>query len=448
MDLVVGLGITGKSVLRYFSLLQQPVLAYETRADFDFSQLAKEYPTVKFAAGSLPSAWRKKINRVIISPGVPHNQAWLQELKQQGVEVVGDIELFVRATGKPIISITGSNGKSTVATLCAEILTKAGYKVGLGGNIGEPALNFLMSDEEFDVFVLELSSFQLETTYSLHSKASTILNLSPDHLDRYPNYAAYVQAKLRILNDSEQVVLPQELAEFMQLSSAKQKHLFGLDESDLTDLRLCEIEGKQYICLHRKKIIAVEKMKLQAPHQVLNAMAAIALCASFVEDKDVFVQVLADFSGLEHRTELVAEVDSVKWINDSKGTNVGATLAAIESLGAQLSSSLPGKIILLAGGLAKEMSFAELVPAIKSHVSEVLLFGKDASLIAEATKEVAPTEIFAEMSEAIARANSLTRPGSVVLLSPACASLDQFKNYQQRGEVFKQAVLQIVGEQK
>lgn len=446
MDLVVGLGVTGKSVLRYFALMHQPVYAYETRADFDFSALEKQFPTAKFAAGELPKAWKKQVKRVIISPGVPHNQIWLQELKQQGAEVIGDIELFVRATSVPIIAITGSNGKSTVATLCAQLLAAGGFSVGLGGNIGEPALNFLMAEQEYDVFVLELSSFQLDTTYSLHSKAATILNLSPDHLDRYPNYEAYVQSKLKILHDSEQVVLPQELADLMHLSSGKNNYIFGLNNSLPADVSVQMKDGKEFIYFADQPLLPVESLKLQAPHQVLNAMAAIALCSSFELDNQVIAQVLQEFAGLEHRTELVAEIDGVRWINDSKGTNVGATLAAIESLGAQLAAE--NKIILLAGGLAKDMSFAELVPGVQKFVGSVLLFGRDANLIAEATKDFVPTEVFDEMSEAVARAQALTRSGWTVLLSPACASQDQFKNYQQRGEVFKQLVWEIAGEAK
>jgi UDP-N-acetylmuramoylalanine--D-glutamate ligase len=434
MYLVAGLGQTGQSVLRYFSRLNEVCLAYDTRTGFDTKVLEKQFPKVKFSTGSLPSQWASKIHCIVLSPGISKSEPWVNELVQSGIEVIGDIELFARSVSNPIVAITGSNGKSTVTTLVGEVLSLAGYQVGLGGNIGVPALDLLTEETvDYDVFVLELSSFQLETTYSLQAKTGTILNISEDHMDRYDSIEDYITAKLSLLKMTEIVVLPDDY----KIALKNQPVLtFGL--SSQADYGLVTVKQKQYLSEAGQPLIPVEAMTLQGGHHQLNALAVMALCAPFNISAPIFEQVLRQFKGLPHRTQVIAQYEEVLWINDSKGTNVGATITAIETLGPSL-KNLKKPLILIAGGVGKDADFSGLQHSIEVYVSHTLVFGQAKLDIAKCLPVHSVTQV-EDLKEAIAYAALRVKMGGTVLFSPACASFDQFENYIDRGEKFEKWV--------
>jgi UDP-N-acetylmuramoylalanine--D-glutamate ligase len=413
--LVAGLGLSGESALRFLQEKQQACIAFDTRENFDFSNLQKQFPEVTFYSKKLPENEINKISEVILSPGIPLKSSWLEPFRKNKCPIVGDIELFARhlnSTKKPVIAITGSNGKSTVTSLVAQILQKAGYKVGMGGNIGLPALDLLLDGQAYDVYVLELSSFQLETTFSLTPTAATILNICEDHMDRYDSIEAYVQAKKRIFNGAKKAVLP------------------------LTDKRFYSISDASYFS--DKKNALTENMLLQGKHYQLNAQAAIALTQGFEVSDEAYKSVFQHFFGLPHRTERVAFKNGVTWINDSKGTNVGATQTAISSLAGDKN------IILIAGGVGKEADFSPLKQELTNHVKLLILFGRDAELIDKAIS-FDKTEKLKTLEQAVTSANIFAEKGDIVLFSPACASFDQFNNYEHRGDVFKKNVAEVLG---
>lgn len=434
MYLVAGLGKTGESVLRYLEWNQVEVLAFDTRESFDCSPLQERFPKVKFAAGKIPKSWQSKISTVVLSPGICVREDWVQELQALGAQVVGDIELFARAVGVPVIAITGSNGKSTVTTLVGEALKTAGYSVAVGGNIGIPALDLLIDGAEYEVFVLELSSFQLETTYSLHTISSALLNLSEDHMDRYDDMNAYLQAKLNVFNDTELAICPMDLD--CENLGLKHRRLFGLQlPTDCSHYGIVETRKGHYLARGETPLVPVEQMRLQGAHHQLNALAMMALCEPFRVAPEDFTAVLAGFSGLAHRTQEVGEFNGVRWINDSKGTNVGATLTAIESIGSQID----GKLILLAGGVGKDAEFEALAPAVAAYCRKVVLFGADRQQIADAIQSDKVEQV-ETLQQAIDIAKQNAKTGDAVLFSPACASFDQFQNYAHRGECFMEWV--------
>lgn len=415
MILVAGLGLSGKSVLRFLQKNEQACIAFDTRENFDFSSLQKQFPTVEFYTKKLRASVIDKISEVVLSPGISLKSSWLEPFKQKKCPIVGDIELFARHINhinKSVIAITGSNGKSTVTSLVAQILQEASYKVGMGGNIGLPALDLLLDGHHYDIYVLELSSFQLETTFSLSAETATILNLCEDHMDRYETIEDYIQAKKRIFKGAKKIVLPLSDKDFYSISGA--------------------------IYFDDQPSILTKNMLLHGKHYQLNAQAAIALTQGFKVTDEVYKAVFKQFSGLSHRTERVALKGGVTWINDSKGTNIGATQTAINSLAT-------GKnIILIAGGVGKEADFSPLNQQIGNHVKQLVLYGRDAELIDKAIG-FDKTEKLKTLEQAVSRANFYAEKGDIVLFSPACSSFDQFNNYEHRGESFKKIVTEVLG---
>jgi UDP-N-acetylmuramoylalanine--D-glutamate ligase len=442
MYLVAGLGVTGQSVLKYFTSQGEACYAFDTREQLDTSELQAQFPEVQFKTGQIPPSWCDKIDTIVLSPGIAKSEPWVKACIQAGKEVIGDIELFARAAGQPIVAITGSNGKSTVTTLVAEALSEAGYQVGVGGNIGCPALDLLTDDTEFNVYVLELSSFQLETTYSLQTISSTVLNISEDHMDRYVGLEDYIQAKMTVLNDTELAVLPLEF-ETLHMAKPDEEVRFGLMEAErLPEKRygLITRNGQAWLGWEAHPSVPVSAMAQQGMHHQLNALAMMALCRPFQVSDAVFEKVLSHFQGLPHRTQLVLEADGVQWINDSKGTNVGATVTAIESA----AEASKGRVILLAGGVGKDADFSELGDVVEQYCRQAVLFGRDRQLIAQSLPP-AKTVFVETLEEAIQLAKSVAKAGDIVLFSPACASFDQFKNYVERGLAFENWVHETVG---
>jgi len=448
MYLVAGLGITGQSVLRYFQAQGEPCFAYDTRDELDVSKLAQTFSEIDFATGKMPTAWINQFDTVVLSPGISVAEPWVASLRKLGKQVIGDIELFARTVGVPVIGITGSNGKSTVTTLTGMALQEAGYKVAMGGNLGEPVLDLLTDDQDYDIYVLELSSFQLETTHSLQMISSTVLNISEDHMDRYDEIEDYIQAKTKVFEDTGLAVLPEgfSVEGVIHHSPVVQ---FGLSEGFIqseSDYGLLFESEQAWLAHGEQRLVPVSDMALQGKHHQLNALAMMALCEPFEIDKAVFSKVLKAFKGLPHRTQLVVSYKSVDWINDSKGTNVGATLTAIESIGQQALHE-QGKVILLAGGVGKDADFSPLQPAVHQYCRQVIVFGRDQDQIA-AVLPHDPVERVDTLQQAVELANQMAHANDKVLFSPACASFDQFSNYVKRGEAFEEYVGELIRQQE
>ena len=336
-----------------------------------------------------------------------------------------------------MIAITGSNGKSTVTTLVGELLTASGKRCAVGGNIGVPALDLLVDGAETDIYVLELSSFQLETTEKLAASAAVVLNMSEDHMDRYQGMADYHQAKHRIFQQCRGVVVNRDDALSQPLVSDIMPRLsFGLNKADIGQFGLERIDGESWITFGTEKIIAASELKIKGQHNLANVMAALALIQLVGVDIKTVLPALHAFTGLDHRCQWLGNKAGVDFYNDSKGTNVGSTLAALYGLGPEIN----GKIWLLAGGEGKGQDFSPLASACEQFAAEVLTFGADATVIAAAVAGVCPVSQHVTLNDAFARACSVAAAGDVILLSPACASFDQFKHYVARGEYFSALV--------
>lgn len=429
--IVVGLGKTGWSVVRFLVQRGEDCLVLDQHPNPPFLKLLQQHhPNVPYLIGAIDFSMVRDAEEIIVSPGVPLDQPFLQQAQAAGIPIIGDIELFVRYAQAPIIAITGSNGKSTVTSLLGDMAAQAPFRVGVGGNIGVPALDLL--SENKDLYVLEISSFQLDSTVSLRAKGSVILNVSPDHLDRYPSLAAYRQAKLRIHDNSHFVLCNRDDVSLLNHCPPADA-TFGLDcPAQEGDYGLLFLQDRLYLAQGQEPIFPVEQLKIHGMHNVSNALAAIALADVIGVPRLAITTVLNTFNGLSHRTQWVDTLREVHYYNDSKGTNVGATQAALEGL--------PGKVVLIAGGVSKDQDFRYLRPVVERKCRAVVLFGQDAGLIAKALDNAAPLCFAKDMFEAVHVASSLAVPQDSVLLSPACASFDMFDNYVQRGEVFVEAV--------
>lgn len=432
--LVVGLGITGLSVARYLLARGENVVVTDSRENPPGLQaLRLACPQSEIVLGEFDEALFMGAERIVVSPGVSTRDGVLQHAIQQGVEVIGDIELFAQQVNAPLLAITGSNGKSTVTTLLGEMARASGVNVKVGGNLGTAALDLL--DDKAELYVLELSSFQLENLYSLKPLAAVVLNVSPDHLDRYDSFESYVQAKQIVYHNCRQVVVNRDDPQVNAMQTGHPQVVgFTLSEPAQGDYGLRSFDNDVWLCKGEKKIIRQSEVKLTGQHNLANVLAAMAIAEAAGFTMDAVLQTIRTFCGLAHRTQFVAEKNRVSWINDSKGTNVGATMAAIAGI------EVENQLILIAGGLAKDADFNNLREVVADKVRSVVLLGKDAPLIEQALQDIVPVYHARDMFDAVAIAARLAQPGDTVLLSPACASFDMFKNYQQRGEVFMQAV--------
>lgn len=431
--LVVGLGKTGLSVVRYLRALGEAVIVVDSRdIPPGLKELKAEYSDIECYTGKFDASLFVNAHRIIASPGVALSEPALRAAKNNNIEIIGDIDLFAHEVMAPVVGITGSNGKSTVTTLLALMASQAGKNSVASGNIGTPVLDSL--DDAIDLYVLELSSFQLETLQHLPMKAAVVLNISADHLDRYESLSAYAVSKQVIYENADVLVLNKddELASRVSVSKGKQIS-FTLDEPGEGEFGVCTGEAQRpYLCLAEQRLIAVDQLRIKGSHNIQNALAALALGHAIGLPLDSMLETLKEFKGLKHRTQFVAEIDEVNWFNDSKATNVGATVAAL--------TGLPGKHVLIAGGEAKGADFSDLAEAVKKYCRAVVLMGKDAEKIKAVIPGVIPVEMVTDMQGAVLAARSVARPGDNVLLAPACASFDMFENFEQRGDVFIQAV--------
>lgn len=450
--LVLGLGETGLSALRWLDK-QGAILSVADSRDNppNLDDLARNMPHVAVYTGAFKNKVLLQAEVIVISPGVALNQPAVQAAIDKGIPVISDVELFAlhRPKHAKVIGITGSNGKTTVTTLVGEICKKAGFKTMVAGNIGLPVLDAL-SMETPDIYVLELSSFQLEATSSLQLDAATVLNICEDHMDRYASIADYAAAKERILVHTKVAVLNRDDQLTMQMASNKAV-TFGLNAApNITDFGLVEGQddekAEQYLASGQRKICKASALKIAGQHNVANALAAAALCDALGIDKAIISSALLDFKGLPHRVEWVANIDGIDYYDDSKGTNVGATCAAIAGM---RKNSQPQKVVLIAGGDGKDQDFAPLAPAVQANSRAVVLIGRDAKLI-EAVLLATNVPIYhaVDLPEAVNIAKKVAKAGDAVLLSPACASFDMFKNYVHRAEVFVEAVKHLSPQNK
>lgn len=430
--LIIGLGQTGLSCVRFLVKQGYAVAIMDTREQPpELTTLQTEYPEVIVHIGGLESSWLLQADVIVISPGVDPRLPEIVAAKQAGIELVGDIELFARYANAPIVAITGSNGKSTVTTLLAEMVEQAGQTMRVGGNLGTPALD-LICDPAPDFYVVELSSFQLETVSSLNAFAATVLNISPDHLDRYDSVDDYQRAKSRIFNGDGVMVLNRDDQIVNALAIAGRNQIgFSLKDSKGVDFGVIEQDGKDWLAEGEQVLIAVDELKIVGKHNMANALAALALGSAMALPMTAMLAALKQYSGLAHRCRLVVEYNNIRWFNDSKATNVGASIAAIEGLDAN------GKIILIAGGVGKEQDFSALTQILKQAVKSVILIGRDGLLIADVVPKEVAIYFATTMQDAVNKAKAIAQAGDRVLLSPACASFDMFTGYAERGDVFE-----------
>ncbi|MBD8162310.1 UDP-N-acetylmuramoyl-L-alanine--D-glutamate ligase [Erwinia persicina] len=422
---IIGLGLTGLSCVDFFVTRGVTPRVMDTRVVPP--GLEKLPENVERWLGSLNDDWLQNADLIVASPGMALAHPSLMAAADAGVEIVGDIELFCREAQAPIVAITGSNGKSTVTTLVGEMAKAAGWQVGVGGNIGLPALMLL--DNPAQLYVLELSSFQLETTHSLQAAAATILNVTEDHMDRYPlGMQQYRAAKLRVYENAAVCVVNADDAMTMPVRGADKRCVsFG---ADVGDYHLNHQQGSTWLRVKGEKVLNTAEMNLVGQHNYTNALAALALADAVGLPRASSLKALTTFGGLPHRFQLVHEHNGVRWINDSKATNVGSTEAALNGL------QVKGTLWLLLGGDGKSADFSSLTRYLQGDRIRTYCFGRDGEALAALRPEIAvQTETLAEAVQQIA---AQVQPGDLVLLSPACASLDQFKNFEQRGDLFAQ----------
>ncbi len=434
--IVVGLGKSGMSLVRFLANRGVSFAVADTRDNPpELATLRREYPQVEVRCGELDVEFLCRADELYVSPGLALATPALQQAAARGVKLSGDIELFARNAKAPIVAISGSNAKSTVTTMVGDMAAAAGKRVAVGGNLGTPALDLL--DDSVELYVMELSSFQLETTDQLCAEVATVLNVSEDHMDRYSGLPAYHLAKHRIFRGARQVVVNRQDALSRPLiGEGLPCWTFGLNKPDFHGFGLREENGEKYLAFQFENLMPVRELKVRGAHNQANALAALALGHAVGLPFAAMLDSLRTFTGLAHRCQWLRERSGVSYYDDSKATNVGAALAAIEGLGADIS----GKLVLIAGGDGKGADFSALRAPVAAHCRAVVLLGRDAELVAQAVGDAVPLIRVKTLDEAVLRAAEIAQDGDAVLLSPACASLDMFKNYEERGRLFAQAV--------
>jgi UDP-N-acetylmuramoylalanine--D-glutamate ligase len=436
--LVLGLGDTGLSALRWLRGQGAQLSVADTRQNAPGLETVRvEMPEVNIKLGAFDAAQLAAYDLIVMSPGIALQEPAVQAAIRAEVPVVGDVELFAQYRPKQakVIAITGANGKTTVTTLVGEICKSAGLKTIVAGNIGLPVLDAL-SMEAPDVYVLELSSFQLESTSSLEIDAATMLNLTEDHMDRYADMTSYAAAKARIFYHVKQQILNRDDAwSMVMIRPSLQHRTFGLEADDV-DFCIRRENGETWACEGQKKLFNVANLHIKGAHNAANALAAVALCRAIGVEYAPILNAIYNFKGLPHRVEWVAKIEEIDYFDDSKGTNVGATCAAL--------SGLPQKVVLIAGGDGKGQDFTPLKSPVQANARAVVLIGRDAPLIEAVLLDTdVPLYHAQEMREAVAISHRVAEAGDAVLLSPACASFDMYKNYVHRAEAFIEAVKKL-----
>jgi len=427
---IIGLGVTGLSCVTFFAKKGIDVTVFDTRAEPPGKeQLSSQTALI---IGPLVAERLLQFDTLVVSPGIALSTPAIAQAKLQGVEVIGDIELFARELNTPqytdtkLVTITGSNGKSTVTSLLGEMASEAGVNVGVGGNIGVPALDLL--DPSRTLYILELSSFQLETTESLNATVATILNVSEDHLDRYPSYQAYTDAKHKIYQQTKMSLINRD--DSLTFTKMMPQISFGFDQQQYG---LTEQNKETYLSFEGQPLLACSQLKLSGKHNWMNALAALALGSQVALPMSSMLKTLKTYKGLKHRCEFVKEVQGVRWINDSKATNIGATQAAL--LG--LSETISGQVHVILGGDGKGADFSDLSDALSEVAGQIVCFGQDADAIAAQSNKAVVVD---NLQQAVEHINQHAHEGDLAILTPACASLDMYKNFMARGDHFVDVV--------
>ncbi|RUR32395.1 UDP-N-acetylmuramoyl-L-alanine--D-glutamate ligase [Vreelandella andesensis] len=440
VTVVIGLGISGQAICRHLARQGTFFMVADTRAEPPgLLAFQNENPGVEVYCGPLTALDLTNAYEVVLSPGVDPYSPGLEGLLERHNPVtgesmlVGEIALFVRAARAPIAAITGSNAKSTVTTLLGEMAIAAGVKAAVGGNLGTPALDLLVECPDAELYILELSSFQLETTPHLAAKAAAFLNICEDHLDRHGDMAGYRRAKQRIFHGAQSAIVNADDARTWPEAAIDHMERFSAFAPTGNDWGLAEINGELMLLHGEVAWLNTQRLAIAGRHNYVNALAALAMGNALGFAKMPMCQALTAFKGLPHRSEVIVRMNGVMWVNDSKGTNVGATLAAIQGI----SATLKGKIILLAGGVGKGADFTPLATPLAECAKAALLFGADAHRLEAALSPSVPVQLTNDLLQAMEIAWEMAEPGDCVLLSPACASLDQFINYQARGDAFR-----------
>ena len=441
---IAGLGRTGYSCAAYLRARGWRVAVTDTRAaPPELERLRALDPDIPTRLGGLDPGLLDQAVCVVVSPGLSLSDPFFNEARRRGLDIVGDIELFALAADAPVVGVTGTNGKSTVTTLVGRMAERARLRVRVGGNLGDPALDLLTASqrdpERTELYVLELSSFQLESTRSLDLKAATVLNVTPDHLDRYASLADYAAAKARIFArcDTAIVNLDDPLVVAMPLPGQATLS-FSLRATSAADFAIASGAANRaasldsWITRRNEPLLPLRELRLQGLHNSANALAALALGEAVGLPTDAMLAELKSFSGLPHRSQWIAEVGGVTYVDDSKGTNVGATIAAV--------SGMAGPLVAILGGEGKQQDFTPLAAAFRGKVRHAVLIGRDREAIGRVLNGISTLERCDTLEEAVLAAARAARPGDTVLLSPACASLDMFRDYAHRGRVFTQAV--------
>jgi UDP-N-acetylmuramoylalanine--D-glutamate ligase len=430
-NLVIGLGKTGVSVVRWLIARGESVIVNDSRkTPPGMDDIAALGNSVATSFGRFDVRLLDAVDRVIVSPGVSLHENIVQEAMSRRLPVVGDIQLFADVSAAPIVAITGTNGKSTVTTLVAAMLRAAGRTAHAGGNLGEPALNLLDLPTP-DYYVLELSSYQLESTSRLPLSVAVVLNVTPDHMDRYTDVAEYAAAKARIFSRAAVAVANADDSLVAQMPVGSARRVTFASSAGSADYT---ISGSA-ITARGKVLLPVSEIGIPGKHNALNALAAVAVCDSLGVSFDSMRSALREFRGLPHRMQVVAEHKGVRFVDDSKGTNVGATVAALEGL--------TEPVVLIAGGDGKNQNFIPLRSAVSGRVRQAVLIGRDRAAVAAAIDGACPVALASDMTEAVALAAREAKAGDIVLLSPACASLDMFKDYADRGNAFAAAAREL-----
>ncbi len=430
-DLVVGLGATGLSIARHLRRSHVDAMFFDSReTPPGIEELDRVWPNAEVLLGDarLPAG----VARIITSPGISDRHPLLQTARKKRVEIISDIELFAREVKSPFVAITGSNGKSTVTTLLYHMCIADGREALAGGNLGEPALD-LLGHPKPQVYVLELSSFQLQRTQRLPAAVAVLLNVSPDHLDWHADEAEYRESKYRVFREAQAAVINRsDPAAKQHAQHCKNLISFGLDEPAEGQFGLRVEDGETYLARGEVLLLSIRDLAMYGIHNQLNALAALAAGELLGLAMPAMLQVLAEFAGLPHRMQFVARIAAVDYINDSKATNVAAAVASIRSV--------DGMLVLLAGGDGKGGDFSELAVALEGKLRAAVLIGKDAAKIAAALNTSMPVQFAESMGDAVGMAAACAEAGDTVLLAPACASLDQYSNYMARGDAFCEAV--------
>lgn len=437
MKTIVGLGKTGLSCARYLTDRGVSFNVVDSRrAPPGYEEFKRLFPKVSISLGGLDQAAFSKSDEIILSPGISVNHPVIQQQIALGKAVIGDVELFLREAKAPVVAVTGSNGKSTVVTLLGDMAKEADISVLLGGNLGRPVLD-LLNDPLPEFYMLELSSFQLQSVPSLKAYCAAVLNLSEDHLDHHQNMDEYRQAKMRIYDGCQFAVCNLDQPELCPTHA--EKVLFTASHPQSNQYGLIVDQSKTFLACGEDRLIDVGELKLFGKSYWLNSLAALAIGKAIGMSHQTMIGVIKRFSGLPHRCELVKTNDHVAWFNDSKATNVGATIAAIESL----SGKYQGNFVVIMGGDAKGSDLSPLTPVVKKHVSHVVLLGKATEMLHQQLNGLVETTIVRDMESAVETSRKLVGDSGVVLLSPACSSLDMFNNFEHRGIVYSNIVKEL-----